>query len=350
MIASVGREMSNTKKNIRVMISDTFDPWFNMAIEDWIFQHLDPTQAVLYLWRNQNVVYIGRFQNPWTECNTQKMEEDGIKLARRKSGGGAVFHDLGNTCFTFLNSKSDYDKTRNNRIITNAISKFGLSSFTSGRNDILVSTPDGDKKISGSAFKETKDRAFHHGTLLINLDVNKLANYLNPNIKKLQSKGITSVRARVANLQDLNPEINNDALSKEIIAEFFKEYEQECEVEYLNHNSVAEIPELRKAYEFFSDWNWRFGESPQFNHQMTERFDWGMMEVHLNVHKAHVEEVKIFSDSLHPEMIELLNDSLFNIPYTPEAFGKAIEKVSLELPMISDYLIEFKEWITKEIK
>lgn len=337
-------------KKVRVMISDTFDPWFNMAIEDWIFQDLDPEVHVLYLWRNQNVVYIGRFQNPWTECNTGKMEEDGIKLARRKSGGGAVFHDLGNTCFTFLSSKASYDKTINNEIITKAIAHFGLNAFASGRNDILINTPDGDKKISGSAFKETKDRAFHHGTLLINLDVNKLGNYLNPNIKKLQSKGITSVRARVANLQDFNQEITHEALSEKIIQEFFNAHGATCEVEYLNHDVISKIPELKKAYEFFSDWNWRFGESPQFNHQMTEKFDWGMMEVHLDVHKAHVENVAIFSDSLHPEMIEELNKKLLNIPYTPEAFSKAIDEVGNELPMIMDYMDEFKSWIIGEIK
>lgn len=337
------------KPALRVMISETFDPWFNIATEDWIFRDMDPNVKILYLWRNDKTVVIGRFQNPWSECNTQKMEEDGIKLARRQSGGGAVFHDLGNTNFTFLSSKETFDKTVNNKIITNALNSFGISTFPSGRNDILVMTEEGEKKISGSAFKEARDRSFHHGTLLINADMTKLGTYLNPNVKKLQSKGITSVRARVTNLQELNKDITHDALCGRIIQEFFDHYQAECPIEILDHNYLKTIPALNQHFEKMSDWNWRFGEAPQFNHQMTERFAWGLMEVHLDVHRAHVDKAQIFSDSLHPEMIEHLMASLENIPYTKEAFQKAIKNVSDELPMISEYLKEFEDWIIKEI-
>jgi lipoate-protein ligase A len=331
------------------MISETFDPWFNLATEDFIFRDMDPHTKTLFLWRNDKTVVIGRFQNPWSECNTKKMEEDGIKLARRQSGGGAVFHDLGNTNFTFLSSKETFDKAVNNKIITNALAAYGLNAIPSGRNDILVNTEGGEKKISGSAFKETKDRSFHHGTLLINADMSKLGLYLNPHIKKLQSKGITSVRARVANLQDLNPQITHDDLCQKIIAEFFDFYQTECPIEILDHEYLKTIPALKEHFEKMSDWNWRFGEAPHFNHQMTERFDWGLIEVHLDVHKAMVEKVQIFSDSLHPEMIEQLMASLMKIPYTKEAFQNAIRQVALDLPMIKDYLEEFLGWITKEI-
>lgn len=337
-------------QKLRVMISQTFDPWFNLATEDWIFRDLDPQTKALFLWRNDKTVVIGRFQNPWSECNTAKMEEDNIKLARRQSGGGAVFHDLGNTNFTFLSSKETFNKAVNNQIITNAINSFGLESFASGRNDLLVNTPEGEKKISGSAFKETKDRSFHHGTVLINADMTRLGSYLVPNLKKLQSKGITSVRARVINLQELNSEISHDEISKRIIAEFFKAHNQECDIEILDHDYLKNIPALNEHFQKMSDWNWRFGEAPQFNHQMTERFDWGMMEVHLDVHKGQVEKAKIFSDSLHPEMIEELNTALLNIAYTKEAFAKAIATVSESLPMIKDYLDEFKIWIGEEIR
>lgn len=331
------------------MVSETFDPWFNLATEDFIFRDMDPEVKTLFLWRNDKTVVIGRFQNPWSECNTQMMEENGIKLARRQSGGGAVFHDLGNTNFTFLSSKESFDKAANNKIITNALESFGVKAFPSGRNDILVESSEGEKKISGSAFKETKDRSFHHGTLLINADMTQLGLYLNPNVKKLQSKGITSVRARVANLQELNPGINHDELCQRIIQEFFKFYGASAPIEILDHNYLKTIPALNEHFQKMSDWNWRFGEAPQFNHQMAERFDWGLVEVHLDVHKAFVEKAQIFSDSLHPEMIEQLMASLSKIPYTREAFQKAINQVADELPMIKDYLAEFELWITKEI-
>ncbi|MFA6238594.1 MAG: lipoate--protein ligase [Bacteriovorax sp.] len=343
-----------TKCNLRVLISDTFDPCFNIATEDWIFRDMLSaeelaTTKILFLWRNDNTVVIGRFQNPWTECNTQKMEEDNITLARRQSGGGAVFHDLGNTNFTFLSSKENFDKAVNNKIITNAINSFGLNAAPSGRNDLLVSTADGDKKISGSAFKETKDRSFHHGTLLINADMTKLSQYLNPNIKKLQSKGITSVRARVANLTDLNPEITHEALCERVIQEFFKHYDNVCPIEVLDHRYLSGIPELQAHFQRMSDWKWRFGEAPDFNHQMSERFAWGMMDVHLDVQKAIVEKAQIYSDSLHPEMVELLMASLENISYTKNGIQAAISKVKRELPMIEEYLEEFEAWILKEI-
>ncbi len=342
------------KTKLRVLISDTFDPWFNIATEDWIFRDmLSPEELeetkILFLWRNDNTVVIGRFQNPWSECNTEKMEADGIKLARRQSGGGAVFHDLGNTNFTFLSSKLGFDKAVNNKIITNAINSFGLTSTPSGRNDILVSTEDGDKKISGSAFKETKDRSFHHGTLLINADMSKLSQYLNPNQKKLESKGITSVRARVANLAELKPEITHEKLCSRIIKEFFDHYQSECEVEILDHQFLSSIPRLNEHFKKMSDWSWRFGEAPNFTHHMSERFTWGSIDVHLDVQKAWVSKAQIFSDSLHPEMIEHLMASLENISYTKDAFKNAIARVSAELPMIDDYLREFEEWITKEI-
>lgn len=346
--------MTTPKFSLRVLISETFDPCFNIATEDWIFRDMLSLEEIentkiLFLWRNDNTVVIGRFQNPWTECNTEKMEADKIILARRQSGGGAVFHDLGNTNFTFLSGKSSFDKAANNSIITKAINSFGLNSFASGRNDLLINTDDGEKKFSGSAFKETKDRSFHHGTLLINADMLKLGTYLNPNKKKLESKGITSVRARVTNLAEQNSEITHESLSSRIIQEFFNHYDSVCPIEILDHQYLASIPELKVHYDRMSDWKWRFGEAPKFNHQMSERFAWGSIDVHLDVHKAVVEKAQIYSDSLHPEMIELLMASLENISYTKEDFRIAISRVCAELPMIKDYLLEFEEWILGEI-
>ena len=125
---------------LRLLISDSYDPWFNLAVEECIFRQMPATQRVLFLWRNADTVVIGRAQNPWKECNTRRMEEDNVRLARRSSGGGAVFHDLGNTCFTFMAGKPEYDKTISTSIVLNALNALGVSAEASGRNDLVVKT------------------------------------------------------------------------------------------------------------------------------------------------------------------------------------------------------------------
>jgi lipoate-protein ligase A len=336
-------------QKVRVLIADTFDPWFNLATEDWIFRDMDPEVKVLFLWRNSDTVVIGRFQNPWTECNTAKMDEDEVKLARRQSGGGAVFHDLGNTNFTFMSGKASYDKSVNNEIITRALAHFGVKAYASGRNDICVDLEDGPRKISGSAFKETKDRAFHHGTLLINANLSRLANYLNPDKKKLVSKGVQSVRSRVANLTEFNADITNDALCDQIIKQFLNYYEADCEVEYLDYEYLKTVPALNEYYEKLKDWKWRFGETPKFTHTLEERFSWGGMEVHIDSHKGMIKDARIFSDSLHPEMIELLSKNLVGKEYNSQGVAMACSETLNELPMIEEYINDFSNWLGDKI-
>ncbi|MBI2520220.1 MAG: lipoate--protein ligase [Bdellovibrio sp.] len=334
---------------VRVMISTTHDPFFNLATENWIFRDLDPRQKVLFLWRNEDTVVIGRFQNPWVECHTQKMQEDKVHLARRQSGGGAVFHDLGNTNFTFLSSKQDFDKAVNNRIIIESLKYFDIHAQASGRNDIVIEDHEGPKKISGSAFKETKDRAFHHGTLLINANLSRLGNYLNPDKKKLEGKGITSVKSRVTNLKDVCPTINHEDLSAQIIKQFFAVHGAEAPIEYLDVAYLKKQNSLNCYYEELKDWNWRFGETPKFTHHLEERFSWGGMDVHIDCEKGIIREIKIYSDTLHPELVEGLNQFLRNSVYSPEGIQIAIHKASQELPMIADYLNEFGIWLASQV-
>jgi lipoate-protein ligase A len=123
---------------IRILVSKSTNPWFNLAVEEVIFRNMDPKHRVLFVWRNSETVVIGRAQNPWRECNTAKMEKDQIKLARRQTGGGAVFHDLGNSNFTFMAGKPEYDKTVSTQIVINALNSLGIQALTNGRNDLVV--------------------------------------------------------------------------------------------------------------------------------------------------------------------------------------------------------------------
>ena len=291
----------------------------------------DISGHTLFLWRNEPTVVIGRCQNPWKECNVQAMQAKGVHLARRSSGGGAVYQDLGNTNFTFLSSTENFDKIRNSGIIIDALSKWGLRATTSGRNDIVVGPDDAPLKISGAAYKLSPPRALHHGTLLIDVDMGALSALLNPNKLKLQSKGVASVAARVTNLKKLDAGITHETLSEAVIAAFCNHYSsgpvtpQALDHSYLQqrddlrvrgvslpggvaigtgvgrwrevradwlHNLSCSLARARtrspcvyaalfaaygwvgqSKYEEIKDEKWRFGETPEFSHHLEGRFE-----------------------------------------------------------------------------
>ena len=331
---------------LRILKSAVTNPWFNLATEDWIFQALDPDSHTLFLWRNSETVVIGRSQNPWVECKIDKMEADDVFLARRQSGGGAVFHDLGNTNFTFLSPKDDYDQAANFTIIINALKKLGIEADLSGRNDMQV----GDKKISGSAFKHVADRSFHHGTLLVNANMQKLGDYLNPHPLKLKAKGIKSVRARVANLVEFNADINHETLSKAIIEAFCEYYGDTAPVEELDEASLAKQPNLNKYYQQMADWDWRFGKTPEFTHHIETRFDWGIIDLHLDVKQAVIREVVIFSDALNVELIDLLKESLADVKYDKHDIKAKFDELSRAHPDLATQIDDVSEWLRGEME
>lgn len=330
---------------LRILKSEVTNPWFNLATEDWIFQELDSDTHILFLWRNAETVVIGRSQNPWVECKTDKMEQDGVYLARRQSGGGAVFHDLGNTNFTFLSPKEDYNQDANFQIIINALKKLGIEATQSGRNDMQV----GERKISGSAFKHAIDRSFHHGTLLVNANMQKLGDYLNPHPLKLQAKGIKSVRSRVANLVDFNDMVTHESLSDAIIEAFCEYYGQTVEVEELDEASLKSEPHLNKYYEQMADWDWRFGKTPAFSHHIETRFDWGIVDLHLDVQQAVIIEVVIFSDALNVELIDELKQTLTDTKYTIAEVQAKLQALKRERTDLADQVADFEQWLVGQM-
>ncbi|MBH0063871.1 lipoate--protein ligase [Psychrobacter sp. SZ93C1] len=331
---------------LRILKSAVTNPWFNLATEDWIFQALDPDSHTLFLWRNSETVVIGRSQNPWVECKIDKMEADDVFLARRQSGGGAVFHDLGNTNFTFLSPKDDYDQAANFTIIINALKKLGIDADLSGRNDMQV----GDKKISGSAFKHAADRSFHHGTLLVNANMQKLGDYLNPHPLKLKAKGIKSVRARVANLVEFNNDINHETLSDAIIEALCEYYGDNAAVEALDEASLTKQPSLHKYYQQMADWDWRFGKTPEFTHHIETRFDWGIIDLHLDVKQAVIREVVIFSDALNVDLIELLKETLTDSKYNRNDVKTKLDELGTAQPELAAQVDDVSEWLTSEME
>lgn len=335
----------------RLLISQSTHPHFNLAVEDAIFQTMDPNQKVLFLWQNDNTVVIGRGQNPWKECNTKKMAEDGIILARRSSGGGAVFHDLGNTNFTFMSGKPEYDKSVSTQLILDALEQLGIHAQSSGRNDLIVPVADEVRKISGSAYRETKDRGFHHGTLLIDVDFTKLANYLNPDPKKLKAKGITSVRSRVANLVEFDATLNHAVICEAIENQFVEKFGSIDDIEWISEENPPNIPGFQEIYEKLQSWEWNFGQALQFSHELDERFKWGGVEIHLDIIRGGtIEQAKVFTDSLLVDPFEAFAEALVGVRYTADDIANTLAKVGENYPDFKDEWSEFSEWLTTSIR
>lgn len=337
-------------QKLKVFLSDSLNPHLNLATEEWIFHNLDPSQQVLFLWRNEETVVIGRNQNPWSECNLAKMKEDHVHLARRTTGGGAVFHDLGNTNFTFLSPKDAYKRENNVQVIFNALKTFGITGEASGRNDLLIPFHDGPRKFSGSAYREKKDRAFHHGTLLLHTDLTRLGNYLTPNPKKLQSKGKESVRARVANLNEVSAEIRHEHIVQTMVTAFEEFYGAKAEIESLTMESLQQIPELKSQYETLSSWEWLYGNTLEFSHKMDEYLSLGFFDFHFKVEDGQIKDLKIYTDCLYPHVIEDLTEELRNKAYRGDVVRTAFAKIQNKYSDLAAGLSELEQWLCRHIE
>lgn len=337
-------------QKLKVFLSDSLNPHLNLATEEWIFHNLDPSQQVLFLWRNEETVVIGRNQNPWSECNLAKMKEDKVHLARRTTGGGAVFHDLGNTNFTFLSPREAYKRENNVQVILQALKTFGIQGEPSGRNDLLIPFADGPRKFSGSAFREKKDRAFHHGTLLLQADLTRLGQYLTPNPKKLQAKGKESVRARVANLSEVTDHIDHKKIIERTVESFERFYNATAEIETLDLESLPKIPELKQQYETLSSWEWLYGNTLEFTHKMDEYLSLGFFDFQFKVEDGRVHELQIFTDCLYPHLIDDLIVELRDRPYKGSSVRQAMTSLKTKYAELTSGLDELENWLSRQIE
>lgn len=301
----------------RIVRTRTLDPWWNLAVEEYLLERVGKGECILYLWQNQNTVVIGKNQNPWKECRTELLESENGKLARRLSGGGAVFHDTGNLNFTFLVDKAEYDLEKQVRVILEAVKSLGIDAEMTGRNDI---TADG-RKFSGNAFCFKKCSAYHHGTVLVAADMEKMTRYLQVSTEKIRSKGIDSVRSRVVNLSELKPDLTIDEMADALAAAFTKLYGGEGVLEETLGPMNSDM--LDELYDKYSSWNWRYGEAPRFDIDMDTRFPWGGIQIGLQLEKGTVSKASVYSDALDEEFIgmmpEALNGCMFNTAKLAEA-------------------------------
>ncbi len=304
-------------QRLGIFVGGSLDPYHNLAVEQLLMEGLPDRCCLLYLWQNQNTVVIGRNQNPWRECRTQLLEQEGGRLARRLSGGGAVYHDLGNLNYTFLVPMGDYDVERQLSVVVEACAGLGLSAVRSGRNDVLLE----GKKFSGNAFYQKGARAYHHGTLMVDVDKEKLGRYLAPSKAKLEAKGVASVRSRVVNLSEYLPGLTCGEMKEQMIRAFSRVYR--LEPEFLSP-SVLDPGALEALEARNGSWEWLFGIRLPFTFSCERRFPWGEIQLQLQVDRGQVVRAKVYSDAMDWSLSPRLEGSLTGLSFTKEALTAGI--------------------------
>lgn len=316
-------------EKLGIIETKCLDPYANLALEKHLMDNTQPGCCVLYLWQNQNTVVIGRNQNPWLECRTGLLEEEGGLLARRLSGGGAVFHDLGNLNFTFIMAKEDYCLDRQLSVIQAACALAGITAERSGRNDLLAE----GRKFSGNAFYQNRTHAYHHGTLMVNVDKEKLGRYLSPPKAKLEAKGVTSVRSRVVNLSELSPGLTIEAMKGYMAEAFSQVYGLEVAPIILNDQDVEIIDKLRQEY---GSWEYLFGTPLPFVFQCEARFPWGHVQLQLNAKEGIITGAKLYSDAMDWALPAILEKALTGCRFSTEAMVDALRRADLDKEQCSD--------------
>ncbi len=308
----------------KIFISKSTNPWFNLAYEEQLVGEVARDEVYLYLWQNQHTVVIGKHQNPWREILVSDLEKDLGKVARRLSGGGAVYHDLGNLNFTFVMNKKNEDLHKQLKVIVEGVKKMGIDAEFSGRNDILAE----GRKFSGNAFYYGKENYYHHGTILVDVDMSKLGKYLNVSMKKLSAKGVESVKSRVINLKELNPNMTIQS-TMDAVAEAFEEiYGKSDSVTLISEETASE--NAKERYHHYASWDWRFGKTPAFDVTFEEKFTWGELVLSFKLKGAIIEESGIFSDAMSTDLVEGIGGVFNGVKLERLALVGALKKANVD--------------------
>lgn len=332
--------MHNNAISTRIICSSSYNPWQNLAIEEYLLKKVKKSEVILYLWQNDNTIVIGRNQNPWKECQCKEFEEYGGKIARRLSGGGTVFHDIGNLNFTFVMDKNLYDLEKQLKVILKAVNNLGINAKFSGRNDILVD----ERKFSGNAFYEDESSAYHHGTILVNANMDKLSKYLKVSKEKIASKGIDSVRSRVINLKSIKPDLTIEVLKDSLISSFVEVYGGSSTVEYIKENEYT----IQDLFNKYSSWEWKYGETPKFDINFVNRFKWGEIDLNLNFKNGMIDSLAIYSDAMNSKLIKDMENELINIPFKINYICEKLNNISCKADE-KDIIFQIKEWLKSKI-
>lgn len=312
---------------MRYIISETTDAYFNLASEEYLLKHTE--EDIFYLWRNDNAIIVGTNQNALSEINVDYVKEKDIKVVRRLTGGGAVYHDLGNINYTFIeNNKKSFNDFRGFcEPITKALNELGVQAEFSGRNDMTI---DG-KKFSGTAQCKYKNRVMHHGTLLFSSKKADITGALKPRDIKFSGKSVKSVASRVTNISEYLKEPMD-------VLEFRNRVMESVAGGLINVTSFTpeEVDKIQKLRdEKYSTWEWNFGQSPKFSMTKEGRFAGGTIEVTLDVQKGIISNLRIYGDFFGVGDIRELEGKLHGVKHQYQEVEDVLNQIDISTYMVN---------------
>lgn len=314
---------TENKTKLQIIIGNQYNPYINLAVESNLLDNFLPNTVSLFLWKNKQTVVIGTNQNPYSECDIESLLNEGGFLARRRTGGGAVYHDLGNLNFSFIADKDIYDVKKQMQVIQKALLNFNLETEVSGRNDITYQ----GRKFSGNAFAKTKHQGLHHGTILIKTDGERLQRYLKVKPAKLHKHGVKSVASRVINLSEV-ADITSENIIPHLIRAFEDVYQNTAIV--INFDDLCNNNAVKLSQHIGSE-EYLFGKWKEFHTKKSATFNWGSIDLDLDIDedKGIIRDINIASDSLEPASInaaiELLRGA--NLKEAPNSDNEIIKDI-----------------------
>ncbi|VDC02518.1 unnamed protein product [Peniophora sp. CBMAI 1063] len=269
-----------------IYVSNSTNPYFNLTLEDWLFRFKNPKEPLLLLYRDEPCVVIGRNQNPWKEVNLPALREMEVPWIRRRSGGGTVYHDTGNTNFSIHLPRTSFDRHATAQVILRAVRSLDIDASVNDRNDVTDADTVSASYVSGSAYKIVNNRAYHHGTMLLETELGNLGDALRVSKDSMITRGVASVRSPVRNLCWFNPDISHDAFVEAVIQAFREEYGVSEEVQGVHETEdLLSIPYIRDGMAELTTWDWAFGQTPEFTYTLQGSFAWG--EVTAKIRSKH---------------------------------------------------------------
>lgn len=328
---------------MKLILNDNNDPSVNLALEEYCVRNLDvENEMYLLFYINEPSVIIGKHQNTIEEINKEYVDKKGIKVVRRISGGGAVYHDFGNLNFSFITKYSPeffHNFEKFTKPVVETLREMGVEAELGGRNDIVVR----GRKISGNAQFTNLKSMFSHGTLLFNSHLEDVVHALNVKIDKIESKGIKSVRSRVANISEfLDDTMTIHDFKERITNSIFKEYES-LPLYILTDSEWGQVHKLSEKK--YKTWEWNFGRSPEFNIQKVNRFDFGQIDVRIFVKEGRIVSIKFFGDFLGYGDSEDVEKKLKGVLYKEDEVSNALKNSDLRYYFGNIELKDFVKFI-----